>query len=240
MHYSEYVNLFKYDKGISCHPFIDACNSSIIYRLIENIGFDKRPKKILDAGAGTGQVSRLLQGIPNLEIDACDIDPEAKRFFKDNPETSNINFYDWDIINDKFDKYYDVIIIRGVYHHIPKSQRKKLIENLCRQAKLVINADEGILDYKDEKERLKYCKVWYGYVINEAKRRLLQGLFEMETEYFEHEKLNTADDGGDLKESPTVFKQEVENSKAKVISEDYIGDWNKLKGGFYTIAISTL
>ncbi|MCB9034589.1 MAG: class I SAM-dependent methyltransferase [Chitinophagales bacterium] len=159
MHYSEYVNLFKYDEGISCHPYIDACNSSIIFRLLENIGIDYKPKKVLDAGAGSGQVSRLLQGIPNLEIDACDIDPEAKKFFKDNPETANIPYYDWDIINDTFDKHYDAIIIRGVYHHIPKSQRSKLLANLCRQAKVVINADEGILEYKNEEERLEHCKI---------------------------------------------------------------------------------
>lgn len=240
MHYSEYVNLFKYDEGISCHPYIDACNSSIIYRLLESIGFDDKPKRVLDAGAGSGQVSRLLQGIPNLEIDACDIDPEAKKFFKDNPETAHIPYYDWDIVNETFDKYYDAIIIRGVYHHIPKSQRAKLLSNLCRQAKIVINADEGILEYKDEEERLEHCKVWYGYVINEAKRRLLQGLMEMETEYFEHEKLNTADDGGDLKESPQIFINEAEKAGLKIISKDILGNWNKLKGGFYTITFSKL
>lgn len=238
MHYSEYVNLFKYDEGISCHPYIDACNSSIIYRLLESIGFDKRHKKVLDAGAGSGQVCRLLQGIPNLEIDACDIDPEANQFFKDNPETAHIPYYNWDIVNGTFDKYYDAIIIRGVYHHIPKSHRVKLLSNLCRQAKIVINADEGILEYKNEEQRLEHCRVWYGYVIEEAKRRYLQGLVEMETEYFEHEKLNTADDGGDLKESPQVFLNEVECAGLKILNQDILGNWNELKGGFYTITIS--
>ena len=54
--YSEYVDLFKYDEGISCHPYIDACNGSIIYRLLESIGFDGQKKRVLDAGAGSGQI----------------------------------------------------------------------------------------------------------------------------------------------------------------------------------------
>lgn len=238
MHYSEYVDLFNYDEGISCHPYIDACNSSIIYRLLEAIGFDGQTKKVLDAGAGSGQISRLLQGIPNLEIEACDIDPEAKKFFQDNPETATIPYHTWDIVNGQFDKYYDAIIIRGVYHHIPKSQRVQLLKNLCRQGKVVINADEGILEYESEEQRLDHCKYWYGYVISEAKRRKLTGLVEMETEYYEHEKLNTADDGGDLKESPQILLDEIKEGGLILKSIDRLGNWNKLKGGFYTTVIS--
>jgi len=237
MHYSEYVDLFKYDEGISCHPYIDACNASIIYRLLEAIGLDGNPKKVLDAGAGSGQVVRLLQGIPFLQIDACDIDTEAKRFFKDNPETANVPYYDWDIVNDTFDKYYDAIIIRGVYHHISKSDRAKMLENLCRQAKIVINADEGILEYDTPEQRLQHCDVWYGYVIGEAKRRKLSGLAEMEIEYLGHEKLNTADDGGDYKESPAELIKDAEQVSLKVPILDRLGNWEKHKGGFYTSVI---
>jgi len=238
MYYSEYVDLFKYDVGISCHPYIDACNASIIYRLLETIGLDGSPKKVLDAGAGSGQVVRLLQGIPFLQIDACDIDPEAKKFFKDNPETIDVPYYDWDIANDSFGKYYDAIIIRGVYHHIPKSDRSKVLENLCRQAKVVINADEGILEYSTPEQRLQHCDVWYGYVINEAKRRGLKGLIEMEMDYWEHEKLNTADDGGDYKESPAEMIKDAEQIGLKVPILDRFGNWRENKGGFYTALIT--
>ena len=238
MHYSEYVDLFKYDEGISCHPYIDACNSSIIFRLLEAVGLDGSPKKVLDAGAGSGQVVRLLQGIPFLKVDACDIDTEAKKFFKDNPETAEIPYYDWDIVNDKFDKYYDAIIIRGVYHHIAKKDRAKMLANLCNHAKVVINADEGILEYSSQTERLQHCDVWYGYVIGEAKRRKLSGLAEMETEYLGHEKLNTADDGGDYKESPTDLVSDAKQVGLQVPIIDRLGKWDKHKGGFYTAVIT--
>lgn len=237
MHYSEYVDLFKYDEGISSHPYIDACNASIIYRLLQAVGMDGSPKKVLDAGAGSGQVVRLLQGIPFLEIDACDIDLEAKRFCLDNPETANVPYYDWDIVNDQFDKFYDAIIIRGVYHHIPKSQRAKMLANLCSQAKVVINADEGILEYNSQAERLQHCESWYGYVIGEAKRRKLPGLEEIETEYLGHEKLNTADDGGDYKESPADLVNDAKQVGLQVPVLDRLGKWDEHKGGFYTSII---
>ena len=59
----------------------------------------------------------------------------------------------------------------------------------------------------------------------------------METEYFEHEKLNTADDGGDLKESPQILLDEIKEGGLKLISIDRLGNWEKLKGGFYTSTI---
>ncbi|MCB9034592.1 MAG: hypothetical protein H6553_12200 [Chitinophagales bacterium] len=62
----------------------------------------------------------------------------------------------------------------------------------------------------------------------------------METEYFEHEKLNTADDGGDLKESPEIFIQEVKNAGLSVLNLDKLGDWENLKGGFYTATIKQI
>lgn len=238
MYYSDYVDLFLYDQSISCHPYIDACNSSIIYRLLQNIGMDGNPKRVLDAGAGSGQVVRLLKGIPFLEIDACDIDTEAKRFFKDNPETADISYYEWNVINDKFDKYYDAIIIRGVYHHIPKAERGKMLVNLCSQANIVINADEGIMEYKTPEERIEHCKRWYSYVISEAERRKLNDLVKMETENWGHEEFNTADDGGDFKESPTDLIRDAEESGLTISSIDRLGRWDELKGGFYTAVIT--
>jgi SAM-dependent methyltransferase len=206
--------------------------------LLENLGSEGNPKTVLDAGAGSGQVVRLLRGIPFLEIDACDIDAEAKQFFEDNPETADVPYYQWDIVEDKFNKQYDAIVIRGVYHHIPKAERASMLSNLCSQTTVLINADEGILEYSSPAERLAHCEEWYGYVIHEARRRKLTELAEMECENLRHEHLNTADDGGDYKESPTHLIEDATNAGLKVLTLDRLGKWNELKGGFYTAVIS--
>lgn len=238
-HYSDVVDLFLYDQGISSHPYIDSCNASIIYRLLEGLERDGAPKRVLDAGSGSGQVVRLLKGIPFLEIEACDIDSEAQNFFKANPETADVPYYQWDIVKDTFGKSYDAIIIRGVYHHIPKNDRARMLINLCEQGRIVINADEGILEYASLAERAAHCDEWYGYVIREAERRKLYDLAEMERENLRHERLNTADDGGDYKESPEHLLQDITNARLRLRSLDRLGKWNELKGGFYTAVIST-
>lgn len=236
--YSEYVDLFTYDQAISCHPYIDACNASIIARLLENVGFDEKPKRVLDAGSGSGQVARLLGGIPLIEVEACDVDEEARRFFIENPETADIPYHLWDIVHDNFGTYYDAIIIRGVYHHLAKGERAVALQNLAKQGKVVINADEGILEYETPEQRVAHCDSWYGYVIGEARRRKLFGLAELEADYLRHEKLNTADDGGDFKESPREFVEDARLAGLQVKSLDRFGNWERLKGGFYTAVVA--
>lgn len=237
IHYSDYTtDLFEYDFSIASHVLIDACNASIIYRLVENLDFSKE-LWVLDAGCGTGQVARLLSGIKGINVEACDIDPAVEEYFKANPETKNIPYYHCDIINKELPRKYDAIILRGVYHHIAKGKRPKLLKTLCEQTDLLICADEGILEYKNEKQRLEHCDVWYKFVIDEAKRRKLYALAIMESDYVLHEKLNTADDGGDLKESPEEFKKDCKKANIVPFLIDRFGDWNFYKGGFYTAII---
>ncbi|MEO9850183.1 MAG: class I SAM-dependent methyltransferase [Reichenbachiella sp.] len=235
LHYSEYTtSLFEYDFSIASHALIDACNASIISNLVKNLDFNKKELVILDAGCGTGQVTRMLNGIKGVTAEACDIDPEAKKYFQSNPETKNIKYYNLDFINDELPRFYDAIITRGVYHHVPKEQRPKLLANVMKFTSLFINADEGILEYSSESERLSNCNVWYSFVINEAKRRHLYALATMESDYLRHEKLNTADDGGDLKESPEQFINDCNAAHLSKPEIQLLGDWEKYKGGFYT------
>lgn len=237
IHYSDYTtDLFEYDFSIASHVLIDACNASIIHRLVENLDFLKE-LWVLDAGCGTGQVARLLSGIKGINVEACDFDPAIEKYFKANPETKTIPYYHCDIINEKLPRKYDAIILRGVFHHIAKDERPKLIKNLYEQTNLLISADEGILEYENEKQRLEYCDVWYKFVINEAKRRKLYALAIMESDYVLHEKLNTADDGGDLKESPEEFKKDCQKVNVTPLLIDKFGDWRINKGGFYTAVI---
>lgn len=237
IHYSDYTtDLLDYDFSIASHALIDACNASIIFRLVENLDFSKKPV-VLDAGCGTGQVTRLLKGVKGLTVEACDIDPFIEKYLKENPETKDVKYHKLDIIKGKMPKRYDAIILRGVYHHIAKDDRPKLIKNLKDQCDILIIADEGILEYDSEHERLENCKTWYKYVIEEAKRRKLYALAIMESDYLQHEKLNTADDGGDLKESPEEFTNDCKKVGIAPILIDRLGDWKKNKGGFYTAII---
>lgn len=222
------------DQAIACHSFIDACNGSIAYRLIEHLGIPCAGKIVLDAGAGTGQVTRLLQGFPGLKLEACDMDPLSAAFFRSHPELKAVPFTLMDIVRDGFPKRYDAIICRGVYHHIAKAERPMFLKALCDHAHIVIVADEGIREYRNNRERLQNCDSWYRYVIGEAQRRGLARLAEIEARFLAHEKLNTADDGGDFKESPSHLIDDARIVGLTPHSMDKIGPWEESGGGFYT------
>src|SRR2546423_14745306 len=82
--YHEYANVDpdEQDQAIACHSFIDTCNGSIAYRLIEQLKTPCAGKVVLDAGAGTGQVTGLLLAFRGLIVEACDVDPDSAAFLR--------------------------------------------------------------------------------------------------------------------------------------------------------------
>lgn len=222
------------DQAIACHTLIDACNGSIAYRLLEHLGIPCSGKIVLDAGAGTGQVTRLLRGFPGLLMEACDVDPESEAFFRDHPELKDVLFIRMDLLVNKLGKRYDAIVCRGVYHHIPKAERPTFLKAMCDNADIVIVADEGIREYSSNEERLRNCDSWYRHVIGEARRRGIARLAKIESTFLSHEYLNTADDGGDFKESPSHLIEDARKAGLMPVSIDRLGPWEHAGGGFFT------
>ena len=234
MHYSEYTDLEADDRTIACHPIIDACNASIAYRLLEQLGFGSGPHVVLDLGSGTGQMSRFLRGLPSVVVESLDIDPEAERHYREHPELADIQFHRLDFLSDDLPRIYDAIIVRGVYHHIPKSRRPYVLKKLSDCAQTFIVADEGIREYRSESERVENCVSWYTYVIREAHRRGLPELARIESRYLEHESAASADDGGDFKESPSHLLADAKSVGLEPRHLDRFGPWEKAGGGFFT------
>jgi len=234
MNYYEYVNIDEYDHTIANHPIVDACNASIAYRLLENLGIPCAGKTVLDVGAGTGQVARFLKGIPGLLVEACDIDPSSQIYFQAHPELKNIPFHFIDILEEELPKRYDAIVCRGTFHHFPKSKRSQFLKRMSNHTRVLIVADEGIREYTTEAERIRNCEGWYGYVIAEAKRRGLTRLAEIESGFLDHERLATADDGLDFKESPAHLIEDARLAGMSPKSIDRQGPWNETGGGFFT------
>jgi SAM-dependent methyltransferase len=234
MQYHEYTNLGAYDQTIASHIYMDACNGSIAYRLLQAIGFPCNAKKVLDLGAGTGQVSRFLGGFPGLIVEACDADDEAVKYFRSDAELRNVPFHQLDFLADELPHSYDGIVARGIYHHLPKSARPQFLKKMTENAQVFILADEGIREYHSEEERLHNCASWYGLVIKEARRRGFDQLAEIESSFLKHEQMQSADDGGDYKESPTQLIDDAKQVGLKPAYIDRYGPWNEYGGGFYT------
>jgi protein-L-isoaspartate O-methyltransferase len=233
------VDLYDYDESIASHPHIDACNASIVYRLIQHLGVECAGKTVLDVGTGTGQVVRLLRGVPGLVVEACDTDSQYNQFFKDHPELKDIPLLNLDPLKDRFSRKYDAIVCRGVYHHIPKIQRPAFLKQLCNLGKVVIISDEGLLEYENDEQRIRHFNSWYSYIVHESKRRKLGKLAEMEHCFWKNEYKSSSDDGGDFKESPGILIDEAFQVGLKPTSLDRFGPWEESKGGFFTATFSS-
>ena len=104
-------------------------NSDYFYQKKIELILDRikgQPRRILDYGCGTGRLTALLaKAFPNAEI--CGYDPsaasieEAKKAVVD---SSNIVLStSFDSIESKF----DMIVIAGVFHHIPDVHRARIV-----------------------------------------------------------------------------------------------------------------
>jgi len=229
------ISINDYDETIVSHPFIDTCNMSIAYRLLEHLGTPCAGKTVLDVGTGTGQVCRFLKGVPGLMIEACDHDPRYRDYFREHPELKDIPFLQMDITSVSPNKRYDAVICRGVYHHIPKGKRPHFLKTLSDYGELVIISDEGGLEYRSDEERIANCNSWYNYVIREAKRREIHKLAEIESVFWKNEYKSNADDGGDFKESLSHLLSDASQVSLVPRTIDRFGAWEEARGGFFTV-----
>src|SRR5260370_42281749 len=117
MPYYEHTSIDIDDQTIALHPIIDACDGSIAYRLLEHIGFPCIGKTILDVGAGTGQMCRLLRGFPGVVVEACDLDPQSEALFRQSPELKPIPFNRVDILSRSFSRPYHPALAGGDDYH---------------------------------------------------------------------------------------------------------------------------
>ncbi len=86
------------------------------------------PQQILEFGCGTGRnIPFIKKHFPQAEISAYDPSQESIEHAKSN--NPNINFVD-DIYDDKHNAKYDLILVAGVYHHIPVAERESTTQRL--------------------------------------------------------------------------------------------------------------
>lgn len=233
--YFAHVDILEYDRTIVAHPWMDQLKAGVIYRLTDIFGTHDQ-HTILDFGAGTGQLTRLLLPFQNFSIHAADEDWRAKEFFSIHPELSRVPFAVGKFPHEPLPTNYDAIVMVGVNHHVPKHERVQMLAFLRKFTKHLLIADEGLQEYKTVLERQEYCRSWYGVVISEARRRGIQELAELEEQFLADDLKANLDSSHDFKESPTDVAADAAAAGWKVLTLDRIGDWDKYHGGMYVVS----
>ena len=133
----------------------------------------KPHSKILDAGCGSGFLSRyLFDHYDNLDIDACDFsDVRLQQARELCSPHHKINFFQSDLTDlKKEDETYDFVICRYVYEHIP-ADIDKVSREIFRVLKpngksLVIDMDGLILNFYTRNKKLRHMLQLIGKGLN--------------------------------------------------------------------------
>lgn len=234
--YFSEVDIFVYDRTVVAHPLMDQLRGGVVAALVMIRG--DRPTRVVDVGAGSGQITRILLAFPWIEVTALDSDSQAACFFRAHPELERVPFIQEDVMNFAPTDRFDVAVCVGVFHHIPKDQRPAFLSKMLSLADHVIVADEFLSSYGSQDERETVCRSWYDWVIGESRRRGLDELANLEISFKDHDVHARGGDTGDFKESLEHFKYDTDRAGARIISTLAYGDWAVTGGGMGVLTIT--
>ncbi|OHD08424.1 MAG: methyltransferase [Spirochaetes bacterium GWD1_27_9] len=135
------------------------------YNIIKEICHStKENPKILDIGAGTGLLSKIiLEKYPNAILTLIDISEKmlniAKERFVNN---QNINYIVCDYTKYEFKEKYDIVISSLSIHHLENKEKRKLykkIYEILNNDGIFVNGDQFLSPYKENEEFCK--KIWF-------------------------------------------------------------------------------
>jgi predicted RNA methylase len=234
-HYYDDVDIYDYDKTITSHPLMDQLKAGVVAAVLAARGIQRT--HIIEVGAGSGQMTRVLLGFPYFSVLALDKDPHAAKFFADHPELNEVEFISSDVFDFQPDRKMDVVVCVGFFHHMPKARRPSFIKKLLSIAPVVVIGDEFLAGYSNAVERTFNCARWYEWVISESSRRGLEILVRLETAFMEHDLLADGADEGDFKESLELLRDDVGRAGARIVSTVEFGDRDRLGGGMAVVTV---
>lgn len=104
-----------------------------VHQFLRSAGMDERPLRILNYGCGIGKIEPYLSRyFPSAVIYSTDVSAESVAVARENNKAlSNIHFSPGDGTHVPFEREFDVILVAGVLHHIPRGEQRLVMGELC-------------------------------------------------------------------------------------------------------------
>ena len=155
-----------YKRRLKRHLYIGEADECILLDVEE-----AQPERLLEVGCGPGRITAQFSEVP--VVVGVDPSPEFIQSARDTNKHANIEYVLEDFLSFEPKEGFDVVVMQGVWHHIPLAKRKRFIKKLRsmkrpgRPLKVIIG-DETIHDYKTEKERRENAGLFYSHIIGNA------------------------------------------------------------------------
>ncbi len=122
-----------------------------IARLARDLGSVDRPIRILDLAAGGGDTPialahRAAQAGLQVEIDGCDINPQAVRYAQEQANTQGVRvrFFVLDALNESIPVDYDILSCSLFLHHLDEADAIALLRRMAAAARRLVLIDDLI------------------------------------------------------------------------------------------------
>lgn len=107
----------------------------VVLNFLKQNNLSDKKLNFLDFGCGIGITSKFFKKyLPKASIYGVDVSQEEIKVAKKNSKNlKDIKFSHFDGHNIPFKEKFDVIFVANVFHHIKRSEQKKVVENIYRK-----------------------------------------------------------------------------------------------------------
>lgn len=192
--YAKIIDADDYTQGLAEHPDIPQADAGITRiireKLQETLNIEFR---VLDLGCGPGRITKPIaeELLPvacaknvDLSVIGFDISEGFISFARTHKSGKAISYVLADFLTHDFKEKFDIILMQGLFHHVPLADRKQWAER-CRDILTndgtVVIGDEFIPDYSSENERVLNVAGLYAYVVAYALQNGHKSLAEIES-----------------------------------------------------------
>lgn len=192
--YAKVIDANNYTQGLAEHPDIPQSDAGIVGVISEKLKNTKnREFKVLDLGCGPGRITKLIAEVLvpiarkreiHLSVIGFDISEGFISFAREHKSGESISYILDDFLTYNFTEHFDVVLMQGLFHHVPLDTRQRWIEK-CRDIVdtegVIIIGDEFIPDYSSGEERILKVAGLYSYVVAYALQNGHTSLAEIES-----------------------------------------------------------